>query len=58
MPSSRNVFRSLIVGEGQYILSHSQYKRILLTGQLCFITVALCIVYLFIDLFNGRPFAL
>jgi len=51
----RYFFRSIIVGEDQFILSHTQYKRILLTGQLCFITIVICLVYVFFDLISGRP---
>lgn len=53
--SLRYFFRNVIVGEDQFILSHTQYKRILLTGQLCFITVIICLGYTFLDLYNGRP---
>lgn len=55
--SARHLFRTLIVGEDQFILSHSQYKRILLTGQLCFITVLICISYLIVDLVSGISYA-
>src|SRR5688572_16881342 len=56
MPSPlRYFFRSIVVGEDQFILSHAQYKRILLTGQLCFMTIVICLVYVFFDLLSGRP---
>lgn len=55
--SARQLFRTLIVGEDQFILSHSQYKRILLTGQLCFITILICISYLIVDLISGISYA-
>jgi signal transduction histidine kinase len=55
--SARQFFRTLIVGEDQFILSHSQYKRILLTGQLCFITIVICLCYLIVDLVSGISYA-
>jgi signal transduction histidine kinase len=55
--SARHLFRTLIVGEDQFILSHSQYKRILLTGQLCFITILISISYLIVDLVSGISYA-
>src|ERR671912_1601685 len=48
-------FRSIIIGEDQFILSQGQYKRILLTGQLCLITVVISLVYVLFDFIIGRP---
>lgn len=55
--SARHFLRTLIVGEDQFILSHSQYKRILLTGQLCFITILICFAYMVVDLVSGISYA-
>ncbi len=43
------LFRNLILGHDQFILSHKQYKRILLTGQLSLVTCLICLSYLIID---------
>lgn len=55
--SARQFFRTLIVGEDQFILSHSQYKRILLTGQLCFIVMVISLAYTIVDLIIGNSYA-
>jgi signal transduction histidine kinase len=55
--SARHFLRTLIVGEDQFILSHSQYKRILLTGQLCFIAIVICFSYMIVDLISGISYA-
>jgi hypothetical protein len=56
--SARHFFRALIVGEDQFILSHAQYKRILLTGQLGLMTVLVSLSYFVVDLVNGVTYAL
>ncbi len=53
MPSLRSVFRNLLVGKDEFILSHTQYKRILLTGQLSLISFSVCAFYLVFDLLQG-----
>jgi signal transduction histidine kinase len=45
-------FRKFILGKSNFILSHNEYKRVLLTGQLCAITFFLCIGYFFFDLYH------
>jgi signal transduction histidine kinase len=55
--SARQFFRTLIVGEDQFILSHSQYKRILLTGQLCFIVIVISLSYMVVDLVSGVSYS-
>jgi signal transduction histidine kinase len=57
MSSMRRFIRTLIVGEDHFIFTHAQYKRVLLTGQLCFITVAICATYMVFDLVNGQSYA-
>jgi signal transduction histidine kinase len=44
--------RKLLLGEKDFILSHTEYKRALLVGQLCLLTFVLCIIFLLIDLIN------
>jgi signal transduction histidine kinase len=44
--------RKLLLGEKDFILSHTEYKRALLVGQLCLLTFVLCIVFLLIDFIN------
>jgi signal transduction histidine kinase len=44
--------RELILGKNSFILSNVEYKRALLTGQLCLISFFLLIGFLLIDLFH------
>jgi signal transduction histidine kinase len=44
--------RELILGKNNFILSHIDYKRALLTGQLCLLTFSLCVGYVTIDLYH------
>lgn len=53
----RQSYHAFIIGDDQYILPPPHYKRVLLTGQLCVITMALCGIYLGSDLINGNPYA-
>jgi signal transduction histidine kinase len=45
------------LGNRSFILSHSQFKRILLTGQLSLLTFTVCLGYLLFDLTNGIYYA-
>lgn len=45
-------FRELLLGKKDFILSHTEYKRALLVGQLSLLILLLCITYLLIDLYN------
>jgi len=54
--SFRQSYHAFIIGSDQYILPPPHYKRVLLTGQLCIITMALCSIYLISDLANGNPY--
>lgn len=53
----RQSYHAFIIGDDQFILPPPHYKRVLLTGQLCVITIALCGIYLVSDLINGNPYA-
>ena len=48
----RSAFRVLFLGRKEFILSHTEYKRALLVGQLSLVTFLLCISYILIDLFH------
>jgi len=48
----RNAFRVLLLGKKEFILSHTEYKRALLVGQLCLVTFFLCIAYFLIDQYH------
>jgi len=48
-----NLIRAIIFEKGDYNLSHTQYKRILLTGQLCLISFSVVILYAVFDLSFG-----
>ena len=41
--------RKLIIGEGNYIDSHSEYKRVMLSGQLALVGILLCGFYILFD---------
>lgn len=53
MRSVPSFFRRLILGNRSFILSHSQFKRILLTGQLGLLTMLACLVYIAFDLIHN-----
>lgn len=53
--SLRQYYHSFIIGSDQHIVPPPHYKRVLLTGQLCLITIALCSIYLVSDLAHGNP---
>jgi signal transduction histidine kinase len=54
--SFRQSYHAFIIGSDQHILPPPHYKRVLLTGQLCVITLVLCGIYLVSDLANGNPY--
>jgi len=47
-----NFIRDLIIGKGRFIESHSEYKQVMLSGQYALISIALCVVYVTIDLLH------
>ncbi|MFZ5999853.1 MAG: sensor histidine kinase [Bacteroidota bacterium] len=53
MNSSPSLLRKLILGKSPYILSHTEFKRALLTGQLALITFIFSGVYIVFDLTNS-----
>jgi len=55
--SFRQSYHAFIIGSDQHILPPPHYKRVLLTGQLCVITVVLCGIYLISDLAHGNSYA-
>ncbi len=57
MPLPRALLRSLFIEQDHFILSHKQYKRILLTGRLCLMTFVVATGYLIFDLCSGVNFA-
>lgn len=44
--------RLILLGKDEFILSHTEYKRALLVGQLCLVTFFLCVIYFFIDQYH------
>jgi signal transduction histidine kinase len=48
----RTGIRLLLLGKKEFILSHTEYKRALLVGQLCLVTFFLCIIYFLIDQYH------
>jgi signal transduction histidine kinase len=48
-----NLVKAIIFEKGDYNLSHTQYRRILLTGQLCLISFTVVILYTIFDLSFG-----
>jgi signal transduction histidine kinase len=48
----RSAFRLLLLGKKEFILSHTEYKRALLVGQLCLITFFICVAYFLIDQYH------
>ncbi|MEJ0028987.1 MAG: hypothetical protein WDO15_00800 [Bacteroidota bacterium] len=45
--------RRFIVGRRVFILSHLQFKRIILTGQMAIIVIMLTTAYALFDILNG-----
>jgi signal transduction histidine kinase len=45
--------RKFILGKSNFILSYTEYKRVLLTGQLCAITFFFGLGYFFLDVYYG-----
>lgn len=44
--------REFVLGKESFILSHTEFKRALLTGQLCILTFFLVLLFLIIDLYH------
>ena len=53
LTSLRSFLRNIIVGDDEFILSHTNYKRILLTGQLSLVSFIVCFGYLLLDIAQG-----
>jgi len=53
LTSLRYFLRNIIVGNDEFILSHTNYKRILLTGQLSLVSCIVCVGYLILDIALG-----
>ncbi len=49
----QNFFKALVMGKNDFILSNTQYKRVLLTGQLCLIAFTANVLYIVFDLASG-----
>lgn len=47
-----NFIRDLIIGRNRFIDSYGEYKQVMLSGQYALISIALCVVYGAMDLFN------
>lgn len=47
-----NFIRDLIIGKDRFIESHSEYKQVMLSGQYALISIALCLVYVTVDLLS------
>lgn len=46
--------RKLVLGKHPFIPSHAEYKRAVLTGQLCILTIIICLVFFVIDLTQAK----
>jgi signal transduction histidine kinase len=44
--------RDLIIGKDRFIESHGEYKQVMLSGQYALISIALCLVYVTVDLLS------
>jgi len=49
---SSSTLRKFILGNGNFILSHAEYKRVLLTGQLCTLTFFFGIGFFLFDVYR------
>jgi signal transduction histidine kinase len=56
MTSTR--LKKLLLGNQPFIASHSEYKRVILTGQLCLLTIVVCAIFVTLDLVLARHHAL
>ncbi|MBK7650868.1 MAG: hypothetical protein IPJ20_09105 [Flammeovirgaceae bacterium] len=50
--NKRFSIREIILGKDSFILSHTEFKRALLTGQLCILTFFLVLLFLVIDVYH------
>jgi signal transduction histidine kinase len=50
---SKKFFRNIAIGKGRFITSRAEYKSAMLRTQMSIITIAVCVLYPFIDWVNG-----
>src|SRR4051794_26628175 len=50
--------KKILLGNQPFIPSHSEYKRVVLTGQLSLLTIIVCVVFVTLDLVLHRYHAL
>lgn len=50
--AERSYLREFILGKESFILSHTEFKRALLTGQLCILTFSLAAIFFFLDRYH------
>lgn len=55
---TRTLLRKLILGSHPFIQSHAEYKRVVLTGQLCILTIIISLVFFTIDLTQTKYYYL
>ncbi|MBK8292643.1 MAG: hypothetical protein IPK96_18620 [Flammeovirgaceae bacterium] len=48
----RLTLREIILGKESFILSHTEFKRALLTGQLCILSLFVLLIFLLIDIYH------
>lgn len=49
----KKTIRGILVGNNTFIASRAEYKSTILRAQMAFVTVAVCLLYVAIDSFNG-----
>lgn len=57
MSFSPSFVRQLILGKSSFILSHTQFKRVILTGQLALVAFVVCFAYIVFDLSAGVTYS-
>jgi signal transduction histidine kinase len=50
--NKRLTLREIILGKESFILSHTEFKRALLTGQLCILSLFVLLIFLLIDIYH------
>ncbi len=49
----KSIVRDVLIGKDNFIASRAEYKSAILRAEMALVTIAVCILYIFIDSYNG-----
>ncbi len=49
----KSIIRSLLIGKDNFIVSRAEYKSAILRAEMALVTISVCLLYIFIDSYNG-----